>query len=99
MKTMIAATFVAAMMLAVPANVNAGLCPVNDVIDIAGTLYVHDRPGDGSPYGSGLFTGAGTWFYAESNNVPGLQLSGGTSVLDEADNWGGGCTNGDLLLL
>ncbi len=99
MKTMIVASLTAALMLAAPMGVNAALCPASDVLDIAGTLYIHDRPGDGAPYGSGLFTGAGTWFYAESNSIPGLQLSGGTSVIDEADNWGADCTNGDLLLL
>lgn len=41
----------------------------------AGDIYINDRPGDGAPTGTGLFTGNGTWVYEESNGIPGLQIN------------------------
>ena len=97
MKTALLTSLMVALMLAVPAQVNA--CTAANAIDIAGTLYIDDR---GDPQGTGLLTGGGTWFYAEDNGAAGLQYSGEPhAVLGDmgADPLGAGCSNGDLLLL
>lgn len=54
--------------------------PPGTVVPV-GDLYVNDR---GSPAGTGLITGGGTWVYMEANDVAGLQL-GGASAIGEED--------------
>ncbi len=102
MKTMIAAAFTAALMLAVPMGTNAGMCHValTDLLDfdIAGVLYIDDRPGPQPVSLIGLAEGTGTWFYLESNSIPNLQ-AGGASVIEEVDGDYKTCDNADLLLL
>lgn len=72
---------------------------IESVDDIPGTIYVHDRPGNmparfpgfavyddwvnGFLYGDEGEVG-GTWVYAESNEIPGLQIGNG-GVLVEND--------------
>lgn len=69
-----------------------GMCHAKEAVDV-GPIWIHDRPGEGAPYGSGLETGGGTWIYEESNDVPGLQVGGG----DEDDAYVA-CANPDTLI-
>ncbi len=102
MKTMTLVALAASLMLAAPSGVNAAIChvPLTDLLDldIAGTIYIDDRPGDNIPVSLVGFTGGtGTWVYLETNNVPGLQ-AGGASLIEEVDGDFPGCTNADLLI-
>ncbi len=82
-----------ALFLAVPMMANAeGECNRPDAVAIEG-YYVDDRPGDGTPWGSGLLTGGGTWVYEESNGMPGLQVGGEGETEEYA-----GCENPDTLI-
>ncbi|HLF16043.1 MAG TPA: PKD domain-containing protein [Candidatus Thermoplasmatota archaeon] len=70
----------------------AGTCPGLDYVTIA--------PDPGPPEAQVFYienTG-GTWFYQESNDLPGLQLSDEPSLAMENHPAGAGCLNGDTLL-
>ncbi len=102
MKTATIVVLAAALTMAVPSGVNAALChvPLTDLldVDIAGVIYIDDRPGETIPVSLVGFTGGGgTWVYVETNGIPGLQ-AGGASVIDEADEPFADCTNADLLI-
>lgn len=61
--------------------------------EAAGPLWLHDRPGEGEPYGSGFVTGGGTWVYEETNDLEGLQVGGSAESGPYQD-----CENPDHLI-
>ncbi len=78
-----------------------GRCDAKGAQGVA--LYLHDRPGAGSQYGTGFVTGGGTWVYEESNGIPGLQLSaelgpGGSTLGTDPIAVEKGCLNGDTMV-
>ncbi len=68
-----------------------GLCHAKDAVAV-GPIWLHDRPGEGDPYGAGFVGGGGTWVYEETNGIEGMQVSS-----EEGGNYGS-CLNGDLLI-